>query len=239
MFVTAADFGNIPYSLPGLDKPGASDAFAQFIVDSEDEWLRKLVGNLFYDAMIAGVDALPVTWSGVTSYHLNDLVVYASKVWKSLSDPNLNHVPVEGANWTANPNPLIDRWLKLRDGENYQIATINQCPTFQWAGMAKMVQPLIFSLWVKTTTRANSGQGIVVASNENSELVSPGYEIVKAWNRYYKIAVGNGMANSFYGYLTARATVFDDVVIDGSYENFLTYLQNQYRSPGRMNEFDI
>lgn len=251
MFVTAADFANVPYKLPGITAVGASTAFAGFVANAEDEWLRKLVGNLFYDALIAGTNALPATWTSTTVYAINDLSVYGSKVWKALVAGTLP-APSEGMNWTANPNPSVDRWLVLRDGENYQVASIPSCPTFRWVGLEKMETPLIFSLWLKASTRSNTGQGVVVSESENSELVNPGVEIAQAWNKYYKITVGNSLSgyygrvqrcfsliNTFYGYLVAKAADFDDVITDGSYDSFLSYIQNQYQSPGRMNIFDI
>jgi len=247
MFITAADFGDIPYNLPGITKAGAVDTFTQFITDMEDEWLRKLVGNLFYDAMVAGVGALPATWTATKVYVINDLAVYQSKVWKALAAGVLP-APIVGVNWALNPDPLVDRWLLLRDGKSYKIASIPSCPTFNWVGMRRMIQPLIYSLWLRITTRSNTGQGIVVSANENSELVSPGYEIVKAWRIYTRVASKAfgfsrlqilSVENSFYGYLVANATNFNDVVTDGSYIDFLTYIQNQFNSPGRMNEFDI
>lgn len=251
MFVTADDFGDVPYAIPGLSKPGISETFASFIDDEEDEQLRKLVGVLFYDALKAAIEALPDDWAVTITFAINDTTIYNSQVWKALvaipAAPT-NTPPVAGVSWSLVVDPLVDRWIKLRDGENYQIGSITKCPTFRWGGMGEMVRPMIYSLWLGFNARSNTGQGVVVSANENSELVSSAYEIAKAWRKYYKLAGKKyryfgcnviAVENTFYGYIVAVAANFNDVITDNSYDTFLQYIQNQFRSPGTMNEFDI
>lgn len=247
MFVTVNNFANVPYKLPGLTG-GTLAAFNQFIADQESEQLRKLVGNLFYDAMVTGIGGLPNDWDDTNKYMTNDQSIYNGAVWKSTIDDNLGNTPgVIG--WVLNPNPLVDRWIPLRDGSNYQIATITNCPTFRWAGMDKLVTPMIYSLWLPVSIRSNSGQGIVISANENSVLVNPEYEISKSWRSYY-ITAGKTLhyfnrkqvdiQNSLYGYLVAVAANFNDIVTDASYPDFLTYIQNQFSSPDYgPNAFDL
>lgn len=254
MFVDADDFAVLPYLLPGLTGEGAVNTFPLFVAEQEEVELRKLVGNLFYSAMAAAMNALPADWNGTTTAYLTGATVISAKqVWEALQDIPAdagNVAPVAGPLWSVVVNPSVDRWVLLRDGADYQIETQ---PTYNWVGMTKLVKPMIFSLWLKNNTRSVTTQGVVVASMENSELVLPA-EISKMWNIYKQIAVGIGtngrqwfgvtwrnysVVNTFYGYLTAVAADFDDIITDDSYDSFIDYIQQQFCSPGRMNDFDI
>lgn len=250
MFVEAEDFSVLPYLLPGLTGEGAVNTFPTFVSEQEEVELRKLFGNLFYSAMVAAINALPDDWNGVEeSYLIGATVVSDKAVWIALVDIAAdagNVAPVAGPLWAVVVNPLIDRWILLRDGDDYQI---NSLPTYNWVGMKKLVKPMIFSLWLKTNIRSVTNSGVSVSVGENAEAVTP-IEISKMWNAYKQTAVGLGRnwtggwrnysyVNTLYGYFIAVASDFDDIITDGSFSTFLQYIQSEFQSPGSMNDFDI
>jgi hypothetical protein len=56
--VTAADFDVPPYSIPNLTSYGAT--FEEFVKEQQEDMLRYILGNVFFDAFSAGLDTLPV-----------------------------------------------------------------------------------------------------------------------------------------------------------------------------------
>ena len=53
-FVAAEDFGVLPYSIPNIDQ--ADSGFEEFVVQEQEKILRRLLGNLLFEAFKAGLD---------------------------------------------------------------------------------------------------------------------------------------------------------------------------------------
>jgi hypothetical protein len=62
MFVTQANFQIPPYQIPNLSDVSAT--FDQYIAEQEEDVLRSIMGNLFYEAFVAGLalDPIPERW---------------------------------------------------------------------------------------------------------------------------------------------------------------------------------
>lgn len=245
MFVVATDFDVAPFSLPGLNKVG--NTFSLFVTDQEEEKLRLLLGNLFFEAFKAGIEALPAAWvnNNAPGYAIDAVVYRSNHVWKSLQAANINHDPAdpdESAWWQVVVNPLVDRWISLRSGSDYLYNGDQQ----QWVGMIKLVKPLIYSLWIADGANSVMQSGVSIPKLENSQLVSPADRICDAWNKYRLIACGRqvyhwsrSQCNSLYGYLNSVASDFDDLVEDTDDEDFASYLLRTFTSPQRMNSFGL
>lgn len=241
MFVVAGDFNQVPYNLPDVEE---SNSFADFVSEQEEQYLRPLFGNLFYDALVSALNAMPATWvqpvDPAHGYDTDSLVVFGNSIWKSLIDDNDNPV-VEGIDWTVEDED--NRWLVFKSGANYSA----QGRAFIWKGMKAMVKPLIYSLWSNDSASIQTSLAVIIPTTENSEVVSPGTMTTKAWNTWHDIAVGvnnnefaRSETDSCYGYLVSVAASFNDLVTGYSaYDNFAAYLHREYKSPGRVNVFDI
>lgn len=241
MFVVASDFASLEFQLPGLTGEGAINTFPDFVTKQEEKELRKLLGNLFYDALADGINDLPAAWvQKITpnGYAINATVLYQSAVWKSLTADNIA-VVVEGINWTKVVNLTVDRWIALNEGAEYKISGDRR--TFKWVGMTQMVVPMIYSLWLRFSARQTTTQGVVTSTKENSSVVSSAEEIARGWNEYHKLSTWNCRSHedTLYGYLISNSADFDDLITDGSYDDFNAYLLNEFSSPGRLNIFDI
>lgn len=245
MFVTASDFDRLPFNLTGLDQLTAG-VFDDFVSYNEEEKLRKLLGNKFYDAFVAGLALLPATYDVSATYNLNDLVVSGADIYKSLQAANLAHQVTDTAWWVKQ---TANRWLRLREGDTYSYYNRPQ----KWYGMNRLVVPLIYSLYTKFTYDNQTGAGVVTAKNENSDTVSAANRIVRGWNKYADLAAGDwpsvidwtfvnwpDLENSLFGYLFLTDTVWDDLFTDGDgFGSMRAYLAYSFQFPGKTNVFGI
>lgn len=203
--------------------------------------MLKLFGYEFWTAFKDGLNALPSAWAVATAYGIGAEVVYGNDIWQSLVNPNTGNVPVAGMNWAL--VEANNRWLLLKNGAAYTYRDIN----YKWVGMEKLCKPMIYSLWLRDgVDNVVTGAGNVKANAENATVVSPNLRIVNAWNQYDNLAVGPwatvpyriAWIDSLFGYLLANSTTFDDVA-PAAYVDFLAYLNNGFRAPGRQNVFDL
>lgn len=247
MFVTAEDFDLQPYNIPNLDK--VEDNFASFIDREEEKRLRKLFGNMFYDAFVAGLAALPPQWEQTITpdgYDLNDLVVNGSNIYKSLTADNVA-LTSDVASWEVQ---AANRWLLLREGGAYLYYNRPQ----KWYGMKRLVTPLIYAMWVRYDVHRLTGMGVVASmKSENANTVGVAQTIVQAYNEYSDFAVGDcyvsdflfpvrrlwpELENSLFGYLYINSADFDDVVAS-AFSDFKSYLIYSFIHPGKMNAFGL
>jgi hypothetical protein len=248
MFVVQDDFNLIPFNLIGLPEDGT---FQDYIDAQEEERLRKLLGNIFYDVFAAAVTALPDEYDSATEYVTDDEVRSGIVVWKSLVDANVGQTLEEGVYWTDVTTADQLRWLKLIEGQNYVYSNRVQ----KWYGMKAMVKPLIASLWMADNSAGMSNTGKSVPNIENAVNMDAQPEISRAWNRYQLLACGaplftfypnrypyyNGYLSNYdslYGYLYSVSDDFVDVVED-YFPDLISYMSENFHNPGRMNQFGI
>lgn len=232
MFVVAEDFDVIPFNLPGLDK--VVNTFDQFVEDQEDEQLRKVFGTTFWGAFKAGVEALPDEWDAATAWAVNDLVVFGNSIYKALQNSTNIKPGSDVLFWELQS---VDRWLVLKNGANY---TTDSDRTYTWAGMKAAIKPMIYSQWVRyAIDNQLSGVGNVKAKSENSVVISPNVRITEMWNKFSDGMIGRFelVRNSIFGYLYYNSITFDDVTPD--FNSFFDYLNSEFVSPGRQNDFDL
>ena len=67
MFVVAEDFDRLPFNISGLNDL-STGVFDDFVSYHEEENLRKLFGNLFYDAFVKGLIGKPVLFQEGLTY---------------------------------------------------------------------------------------------------------------------------------------------------------------------------
>jgi hypothetical protein len=238
MFVTQDDFNLIPFNLIGLPEDGT---FQDYVDAQEEERLRKLLGNIFYDAFADAVNALPDEYDATAEYATDDEVRSGIVVWKSLVDANMSEL-VEGANWTATTTADQLRWLKLINGATY----VFNYRTYKWYGMKALVKPLIAALWMSDNSAGMSNTGKSVPNIENAVNMDAQPEICRAWNRYQELACGKCIYypywvsndDSLYGYLYSVTDDFTDSV-GTYYTSLIAYLSENFRNPRRMNQFGI
>lgn len=245
MFVTASDFDRLPFNLTGLDQLTVG-VFDDFVLYNEEERLRELLGNKFYDAFVAGLALLPAVYDVGVTYNLNDLVVSGSNIYKSLQGANTGNAVTNGVWWAVQP---ANRWLRLREGDTYQYYNRPQ----KWYGMNRLVVPMIYSLWTKYTYDSQTAAGIVVSKNENSNTVTPAVRIARAWNKYARLCAGDWpqvidwrymiwpeLENSLFGYLYMTADVWDDLFVgDVGFGSMRAYLAYSFAYPSKTNVFGI
>lgn len=245
MFVTDADFNLLPFNLTGLDQLSAG-TFQSFVDYYEEENLRRLFGNRFYDAFVAGLNDLPAVYDVAHTYALDDLVVSGADIYKSVDDDNTGNPVTDAGWWEKQPD---NRWLKLREGDNYLYYGRIQ----KWYGMKRLVVPLIYALWTKFTYDNQTSRGVVVADNENSVTVSSAVRIMRAMNKYADYCAGSWpnvvswynviwpeLENSLFGYLYMDAANWDDLFVDDiAYGSMRAYLAYSFVYPGKTNVFGI
>jgi len=214
MFVISSDFDVPPFNLPSL---GSNNSFGDFVDNVERGVLKKLLGMIFYNQLVAGmVD----TWLSTTTYGNGDTVAVGNDVWTSLQSSNLNQPVQEGAWWTLTRED--DIWLTLINGAEYEYNNV----TYEWVGMKKMLVPYVWYRWVKDTQYGyQSDIGEVQPDIENGQVINPGVRLSTAYNLFSKIAGGKYCReNTMYGFLQANR---DD------YEDFT------YTPQGRINTFNL
>ena len=115
MFVVAEDFDRLPFNISGLNDL-STGVFDDFVSYHEEENLRKLFGNLFYDAFVKGLIGKPVLFQEGLTYTSGDQVVYivdnVADVYQSLVIDN-TALPTDVTKWSKQPE---DRWIRLKIG---------------------------------------------------------------------------------------------------------------------------
>lgn len=279
MFVVASDFNRSPFQIVGLDEltqtvPGVPGTFDDFVAYHEEEKMRLLLGNLFYDAFVTGLKSLPGfgttlgLFNNNNSYSVGSYCVYVSQnfanasinnqaiLYQSLTNSNLGNQPdISPSSWQAQP---YNRWVALMWGDNYYYYGRPQ----KWYGMNRLVVPMIHALWLKWNYYSLSKSGMVVPSNENSDVVSPSALIRFSWNKFARLCAGDfpsvfdadwlvfpELENSLYGYLylntvdkmnNASNTIYEDLIVGiPGFTSFRAYLAYSFNYPGKSNEFGI
>src|SRR5678816_3646809 len=95
--LTSADFVVKPYVMP--NQADLSEGYDLFIDEQVENLLRDLLGSPFYNALKAGVEALPADWSAATTYVVDSLVVSGNKIDKSLQAANTNNAVTDILWW--------------------------------------------------------------------------------------------------------------------------------------------
>lgn len=232
MFVTSSNFDTPPYSIPNLDKE--VNSFPDYVAVLEEEALLKLLGRQLYKAFIDGLAALPETYSEETATVINNEYVYGNNIWKALT-VTTGVFPVAGSDWEL---VETNKWLELKNGAEYSYAS----KTWKWAGMVKLFTPFIYSRYVSDNVERFTGNGVVVASNENSTLVSPAFKITRAHNHYAEMCgVVRGVRNNYPFYSYRFDQCFECFSCEDTLYGFLTAKGNtvypdwSFESPGLMN----
>jgi hypothetical protein len=261
MFVVAEDFDFGDFILVGLDKLDAGE-FDFFVNQKEEENLRKLLGNLLYDAFVDGLNVLEpndvkagdlIQYVALGQYQPGDEVIYIVKnvadIYACILETDGTQLPTDTNHWTKQ---VANRWIRLKWGDSF---TYNLMPE-KWYGFKTMVIPMIYSLWISRTFRTQTSSGMIVQANENSTTVSPNDEIIRGWNKYSELSGGSDarlivyddwfysnwgvIKNTLFGYIYCKSTDFDDLIAGTNFNYFKAYLgSGQYHNPGRMNLFDL
>lgn len=206
MFVTQANFQIPPYQIPNLSDVSAT--FDAYIAEQEEDVLRSIMGNLFYEAFVAGL--------------------------------------------ATDPDPIPERWLKLRDGDSFNAVDGLK---YKWVGMKKMLTPYIYSQWLRDNYDTLTSTGVVVSKNENSDVINPSLRITRAFNKFSDYVGGDypynwlyfpcfgrsysDTYNTLFEYLYAKHEDFNADVTSGGYTDFNQYLMSEFVYPGKMNIFNI
>lgn len=218
MFVTSSNFDTPPYNIPNLDK--VVNTFPDYVDAIEEEALLKLLGRQLYKAFIDGLEALPDEYDEETATVVDTEYVYGNDIWKALT-ATTGVFPVAGSDWELVEED--NKWLVLQNGAEYDYVS----KTWKWIGLTKLLIPFVYSRWVRDNADAFTGNGVVVANNENSQLISPALRICRAHNDYaekcgvlrgdqpywigsYHYSLSN--EDTLYGFLTANKA---DYEVDG------------------------
>lgn len=216
MFVTTANFVLQPYDIANVDK--VADALNEYIPVREREVLLPVLGKTTYDALIAGQAAFPDVWDGAEPYAIDEQVFYSNKIWKSLQNDNTGNAPAEGVFWEV----VANIWIDLIYGADYEI----NGTLYSYSGLAEIFTPYVWYRWTKDNFISNSGLGTVVPNAENAKVVSPAFQLCRAFNDFSE-KIGHGVRNdinSLYGFL---------------YANQETYPGTTYIEYGNLNEFGL
>ena len=257
MFVVAEDFNRQPFNLIGLDKldPGEFDDFVNF---HEEENLRKLLGNLFWDAFVDGLNAVDgagkkagdlVLYVSGGIYQTDDEVVYfvenVADIYKC-TGTDVSTPPTDTIKWAKQP---VNRWIRLKWGDTYLYYGRPQ----KWYGFNRLVVRLIYSLWMTNNYDSPTAHGVVITANENSTTVSPAKRIARAMNEYARLCAGDfpsvvdpnylmwpELENSLFGYLYMGSDTWEDLVVNVSgFGGFKAYLAYSFNYPCKTNVFGI
>lgn len=233
MFCIVDDFDVLPYALPNLkDQTGETvkDGFAEFVDEQEETALRKVLGDVLYEAFVAG---LPTVYDPEVETVVDVLYGYGNDVWKALV-ATTEAAPVAGVNWE-----LIEennRWLELKNGIEY---LDTQSKTRNWNGMKALLKPLIYSKWVEFGSSRVAGLGVVVADAENSSVVMSNLQIIKGQNAYVRqVGYNQYTRNTLYQFLYLSADKYAADVEDEA-DSIQQYMQDNFVYPGYKNEFDF
>lgn len=246
MFVTEDDFLRQPFSL-NLDGLDAGE-FQDFVDYHEEENLRKLLGNLFYDDLANGIKGKPALYK-TDNYSVGDRVIYVSGNVADIYQctvANPDKLPTDTGFWAKQP---VDRWVRLQYGDMYLYYGRPQ----RWYGMARLCVRLIYSLWLKYSYDKVTQGGAVMQQNENSVTISPSVRIARAWNEYCRLCAGDfpnvidpnyimwpELENSLFGYLYMNDSTWDDLTINyPAFVSFRAYLAYSFNYPGKTNVFGI
>jgi hypothetical protein len=247
MFVVAEDFNRQPFNLIGLDSLDTGE-FDDFVSYHEEENLRKLLGNLFYDAFVTGLIGTPELFKA-GNYGIGDEVVYlignVSDVYICIA-ATAGELPTDAAFWTKQ---AANRWVRLKFGDEYLYYGRPQ----KWYGFNRLVVRLIYGLWMTYTYDKPTAQGVVVTANENSTTTSPSKRIARAMNEYARLCAGDfpnvldpnymiwpELENSLFGYLYMNSDTWEDLMVGiPGFNSFKAYLAYSFGWPGKTNVFGI
>jgi hypothetical protein len=229
MFVTVQDFIAPPYDLPNLD---GHASFLNTADAEEKRALRKILGGLFYDALVAGMTVLPADWVNTAPYLVGGKVCYGSEIYQAVNN-NTGSVPGTNGDWAVQPD---DRWLKLREPAKY---TDQDNKTRDWFGMKAAFVPYIHQWWITDGVDQVSGLGTSQSNAENATIVNPFRRICSSFNRYSDV-IGDkcNKVDTLYGYLFFSGITFADIVTN-EYGDIQKYLSENFKSPGRKNAFNL
>ena len=256
MFVIAGDFDRQPFNLIGLDNldPGEFDDFVSY---HEEENLRKLLGNLFYDAFVDGLNVASgsstigglLLYNSSGKYQNGNQVIYlvenVADIYQCIGTDVITP-PTDATNWAKQP---ANRWVRLKWGDEYLYYGRPQ----KWYGFNRLVVPLIYYLWTKYGYDRPTAGGVVVTANENAKTVSPARRLIRAWNKYAWLCAADfpnvidpnyliwpELENSLFGYLYLDSETWDDLVVNvPGFNTFKAYLAYSFQYPGKANEFGI
>lgn len=221
MFVSAANFDKRPYQIPNLSEE--ANGFLEYVEDLEKEALLGLLGRQLYKAFIEGLEALPDEWDENLETVINQEYVYQNSIWKALT-VSTGETPVAGADWEL--VEANNKWLKLKNGAEYEY----QDKTWKWEGVLDLLIPYVYSAYVRDNADSFTGNGMVVAANENSEFVTNAVRVTNSFNDFAsKVGVVDDYCvshrDSLYGFLYSAE--------EGTYEDWT------FKNPGLLNTFNF
>jgi len=251
MFLTSTDFYIAPYLIP--TQAENTNGINAYIKDTEERMLKKLLGSVFYDALKAGIEALPAEWSATVAYANLSQVVYGSNIYQANALTIEGEIPGISGKWDLQP---VNKWLKLSKGNKYD----NEGRENNWDGFVDGLKPYVHSMYLKEYDSTVAPLGVVKAKSQNSEIVSPNQIIVRHYNRFVeKMGSYDGIGlyhrdialtghfgtlglyheDSLYGYLYSNHASFNAEVQSKGYADFRSYLNTKFYFPEYINSFGL
>lgn len=118
--------------------------------------------------------------------------------------------------------PQTQKYLDLLNGKDYTIDYNGNSQTVHWNGLKNsdkesLLAYFVYYWYMRSTTQPNTGTGVIMNANENSEVMSAGRKMALAWNS----------ALELYGKITpCYSAYFNNQYKDGShifyYDNLVT-----------------
>lgn len=233
MFVTAENFELDPYSLPNLV---SDNSFFPYVEREEKSRLRKILGGLFYDAFIEGMEGLPSEWEGdPVIYAVNDEVIYGSDTYKSLIANNTAIIPgSDPTKWELQP---VNKWLTLKNGKSY----VHEGIRYDWVGMELLFTPYIYYMRTLHRAKSNVGAGGIAETKlENAVVINPGAALADAWNEFEKMLGDQcSFEDTLYGYLYNSGEDFQALVEEEEYDSIQSYLRERFCGVDMQNPFGL
>lgn len=208
--VQPSDFAvpNSRYLIPNITAgPGN---YVAFIEEREAYILRVVFGSKFYQDFVDALAALPAAWVETTAYVIGDEVSKGVSVWEAVAD-NTGVTPVEGASWTKVED---NKWLKLREGFTYT----DNGKVYRYGGLKELLVPYIYSEYIRKNFVNVAKLGVNQPKTENSTVVGPADEIVRAYNEFVRLLgksyFGYSSVNTFYGFYWINRADYTDLCFD-------------------------
>jgi len=105
--------------------------------------------------------------------------------------------------------PIEQRWLDLKFGTNSDEGSDGEYDSakYEWLGLVDLLVPAIWQDWVRDNYDIYTNSGMVRATAQNnSEVVNPDHDMVKAWNDFVRKLQGWPITkrDTLYGFMKDR-----------------------------------
>ncbi len=245
MFLTSTDFYIVPYLI--ATQAENTNGINAYIAATEEAMLKKLLGFVFYDALKAGVEALPDEWSATIAYASLSQVVYGDRIYQANALTIEGETPGISSKWDLLP---VNKWLTLKKGGKYT----NEGKENTWEGFVIGLAPYVHAMYLKEYDSTVAPLGVVKAKSQNSDIVPPNQKVVRHYNTFCeKMGTYDGIGlydrafgelglyheDSLYGYLYYTHQDFDAEVQSKGYSDFRSYLDTKFYFPDYMNNMGL